>query len=178
MSDILRSPGSRKSIPKIFLTRTESDVIRTGILPQSPHVTAVQVPLVNLVPDGLVENYKPEPGDDVTRHSVTSSLLDGNLSEEEEAVLDELDQVLGGGHDTIRIDSLDIDISTAFNFKGGETGSSSPLMSALRSSFGKVYTFLVLLSLLYYNTPFHFIYETRETLSKDARRVYRTLLLF
>ena len=164
MSDIPESPGGRKPIPHIFLTRTESDALLTCGNHQSPD----DIPLVDVIePDGRVANSRsetpPESDDDATK-DVTSSLIvrDGDISEEEEAALNQLDEALGQGYDTLnlgdgndtlrlgdgrdtlRIDSLDIDIPTAHTFKRVESGATSPVMAILRSSFGKVQTFKIM----------------------------------
>ena len=144
------TPGNRKPIPQIFLTRTQSDVILQA---QRTQQAPEDIALVEIEPDSLIENngIDTESHDDVTTMSVTSS--HSLLSEEEVAVLDQFDAVLedglvvedplGDGRDTLRIDSLDIDISTNYTFKGVEGGSTSPLMNALRSSFSKVYILVI-----------------------------------
>jgi hypothetical protein len=129
------SPGSRKPIPQIFLTTTESDIILTA---EEDIESPEEVPLVTIEPDGALKSDDDDELPDIRQESMTS-LMEGHFSEDEEAVLDQLDAVLGDGHDTLRVDSLDIDISTAYTFKGVEGGVTSPLMNSLKSSFSKVY---------------------------------------
>lgn len=132
--------GNRKPLPHILLTRTESDVTMN---PTTATQLSPDLPLVAIESGGLIEVDCPSSSssdeEDSKKNKMTSSLIQPKISDDEEAALKELDQALGDGHDTLRIDSLDIEISTNYTFKRAESGSNSPLMSALKNSFSKVF---------------------------------------
>ena len=137
--------GNRKPLPHILLTRTESDVTMN---PTTATQFSPDLPLVAIEPEGLIEVDFPgsssDDEEDSKKNTMTSSLIQPKISDEE-AALKELDQALGDGHDTLRIDSLDIEISTNYTFKRAESGSNSPLMSALKNSFSKVFDVILVL---------------------------------